>query len=179
MGADTGDDEIIISGIQIQFFHFKARLPVFHVADVCIQRCDVPLTGSSVVRMGRWATTDVFFTQPIAGVVTRMKPGQAEVGYLVMLVSGFGKPLYQCAEELEANIFIGFLYLMLFLQLPQCGAFFINEVVGRDVFGAKLKCLTQIVLPSVEGFTGEAVHQVDADVVETGFAATVVSLDGL
>ena len=108
-----------------------------------------------------------------------MKPGQAEVGYLVMLVSGFGKPLYQCAEELEANIFIGFLYLMLFLQFPQCSAFFINEVVGRDVFGAKLKCLTQIVLPSVEGFTGEAVHQVDTDVVETGFAATVVSLDGL
>ena len=87
-----------------------------------------------------------------------MKPGQAEVGYLVMLVSGFGKPLYQCAEELEANIFIGFLYLMLFLQLPQCGAFFINEVVGRDVFGAKLKCLTQIVLPSVEDGDSIAVY---------------------
>lgn len=50
-------------------------------------------------------------------------------------------------------------------QVEGC-AFFVGECIGAEVCDGQAKCLLEVVLPMLEGLVGQAVYEVDADVVD-------------
>ena len=90
-----------------------------------------------------------------------------------------GQGINQGAEQRDAYIFVRFLYLMLFFQLPEFSAFFVNQMISRDVFGMQFDGLLQVLFPSIQRLAGKAIHQVDADVPEACLPASAEGFDGL
>ena len=59
------------------------------------------------------------------------------------------------------------------------GVFLNHQTVGRQVFHFEREGIVDIVLPSLDSLAGKAIHQVDADIQETGLTQSADSFSGL
>ena len=67
--AQAGNDKVIIARIQIKLFLFLIRRSFLNTLYILRKGSYVPLSGNSVVGMGRRTATQVFFACPVTGVV--------------------------------------------------------------------------------------------------------------
>ena len=178
-GAQPGHDIFIVAGIGREYFLFVGATAVLHAGDVGFERSDVPLTAVCVEGVGGGTATQVGNALPIGGVVAGVVAGQAEVGNLVMQVSGLPEGVDQLGEEAQAEVFIHFMNLMGLPQAMQGSSFFIGQVIGREVFGMEAKGCLQVVLPVFVRLARQAVDEVDAEVAEAGVATSLHGFDGL
>ena len=178
-GAKPGHDIFIVAGIGREYFLFVGATAVLHAGDVGFERSDVPLTAVCVEGVGGGTATQVGNALPIGGVVAGVVAGQAEVGNLVMQVSGLPEGVDQPGEEAQAEVFIHFMNLMGLPQAMQGSSFFIGQVIGREVFGMEAKGCLQVVLPVFFRLARQAVDEVDAEVAEAGVATSLHGFDGL
>ncbi len=103
--------------------------------------------------------------------MARIHAGFAEVGYLVMFVSGRAELVGQHGEEACAALLVHLADAAGFQHLIDAGVLLIRQVVGGDVLCVEADGLLQVVFPSAVRFARQAIDKIDADVSETGFPA--------
>lgn len=81
----------------------------------------------------RRATAQVRNSFPVRCIVAGIHVRTAEIGYLVVLVAGTAKRIYQGGEESDAAFFVYFADTVRLQQLVNASAFFVCQVVSGDV----------------------------------------------
>lgn len=83
--------------------------------------------------MRRRATAQVRNSFPVRCIVAGIHVRTAEIGYLVVLVAGTARRIYQGGEESDAAFFVYFADTVRLQQLVNASAFFVCQVVSGDV----------------------------------------------
>ena len=113
-------------------------------------------------------------SEPVAEVVTRAQITNvlaAEVRRLVPAVAGMRQ---RCDHELEVRLHrLGLALELRSVRVREAGARLGFELVGRDVLRFERKRLGEIVLEVGDALAGNAVDQVERNVVESGFTQHV------
>ena len=91
--------------------------------------------------MRRRATAQVRNSFPVRCIVAGIHVRTAEIGYLVVLVAGTAKRIYQGGEESDAAFFVYFADTVRLQQLVNASAFFVCQVVSGDVLYVEADCL--------------------------------------
>ena len=178
-GTQGGHDAFVVAGRRAQFLLLVTSVFFFNCRNIFLQGGDVPFPAARVERMGRRAAAQVGNALPVGRVVARVEAGLAEVGNLVVLVSGGREGVHQGGEETHAAVLVHFVHPMGLQHPIEWGAFLVGQVVGRDVLHVEGDGLSEVALPAFVRFAGQAVDEVDADVVEAVTAATLHGFDGL
>ena len=96
-----------------------------------------------------------------------------------MLISGYREPVDEAGEEVHATFLVYFADAVLLQHLIYRCTFFIDQVVGRDMFRVQCDSLRQIMFPAFCRFSGQSIDEVNADVSESCFPAAFYGSDRL
>src|SRR5690349_11365644 len=122
--------------------------------------------------MGAWSDTEVFFPQPIAGVVPRPVARPCKVGYLVMFIVGCVQQIDESVMYVSVGVVVHRMKPPLLRPFPQHCFFFDGEGVRRYVLWIEAYSLFDIFRPPFKILLWNGVDQIDADVVEALILST-------
>ena len=180
LGGSEGEHQalVVLIGCR-QFFYFKRWGSLLYPCHVGIEVVGVPLTGTAVVGMGSGSYSEIGGSVPVTAVVTGVAAGLTEVGYFVVLKAGLVQVGTRAVIHPGAGVIIGREDTAVIAHLFQGRALLKGEAVGRYVTYVQSGRDFKILLLNIIGLTGKTIHEVNTNIVYSGFATRAYCINCL